>query len=616
MSIADEFKGQEDLSSDEDQHSPEESNKGGNEKKGYDFPTSSAALAELEKLSKGANPNKVSAAMEQVMGAFKEIKRVQREELKERFLADGGNLEDFAPASDAEEIQAREIWHNYLAKRNEYTKQEQRRRSNNLYEKKELLEQLRMLKEKPLTASEMRAKYNQLTQEWESIGEVPRTDIRKLEADYRFAKRLFHDYMNIAFETKREDEKRNQELKNKLCERAKDLLKEKRMGVRTKKMKQLHKGWKNVGYAGSEEENLWQRFREISRQANEEIHEHFREVRVKQKEIIARKRALINKTKELIKPPHKELKDWSATTEKISAIRQEWTSIKGGMRSKESEEVYAEFRKVCDTFYDDRKAFYTQNGDLFKHTETLLQQLIDRAKEIYEGVKDEEWEQSTHDIIKLQREWKGVVKDLPLGKARKYYKKFRTICDNFFAKKKEEREHRQEKYEEINKARASYLKELEATAWPEETQELKSFILEQLSHWKTLGFVPRKEGKEVSQQFRKLLSSYAQKLQLSNTEQMELNYRIHLVEEMTGDRIRSEQIKIRQEIEKKKQEVLHMEENLHRFSANSNETFRNEISEKIDKAQQRIKELKEQRGILRTLLKSNQRDVDTTPTEE
>lgn len=179
---------------------------------------------------------------------------------------------------------------------------------------------------------------------------------------------------------------------------------------------------------------------------------------------------------------------WRETGPVAKEIREEiWTRFK---------DLSAEINKRYQAFFEERKAQEAQN-------EAAKIVLCERVEAINpdELKSHAQWDESTATVLAAQEEWKG------LGFASRktngeLFKRFRTVCDNFFAAKAEHfRSIREGQADNLAKkiSLCEVAEELkESTDWKKTADKLQ----ELQAKWKEIGAVSKKQSDAVWARFR------------------------------------------------------------------------------------------------------------------
>ena len=71
------------------------------------------------------------------------------------------------------------------------------------------------------------------------------------------------------------------------------------------------------------------------------------------------------KSKIIIDEGVRTLKQWNQLTNEIKKVQDEWKKI-GYASKKDNDKIWKEFRGVCNSFFDERKAFFKSKDDVDK----------------------------------------------------------------------------------------------------------------------------------------------------------------------------------------------------------------------------------------------------------
>ena len=361
----------------------------------------------------------------------------------------GEVLENWQPKLDEAELKFRELLNEYKAKRAEVAKQLEEEQAQNLLRKENILSQMKEMAEAE-TADVMDnlKKMRELQAEWKTIGAVPAPKAQEIWKKYQQYQEQFYDLVKINIELRDLDFKKNLEMKTLLCEAAEKLKDNKNIVEASRALQQLHDEWAEIGPVARElREDLWNRFKEASSAINKKHQAYFDSLHAKEAENLEKKRAIIEKIKEIDFASFKNNKQWDKALETIQGLQAEWRTI-GFAPKKNNQAIYDEYRQACEAFFKAKSAFYKDLRDTFSDNLAKKRALIEKAEELKNS---DTWQETSKALIELQKEWKTIG---PV--ARKYsddlWKKFTDSCDEFFNKKreagKEERSERQKAHNE------------------------------------------------------------------------------------------------------------------------------------------------------------------------
>lgn len=371
----------------------------------------------------------------------------QVDHLKTQFYA-SANEEEQAPE---QEEQFKELLASYKAKRAEVAAAVAKEEEDNLTRKQAILDEMRKMSEGTdadgVMANLQRMRELQAT--WKTIGAVPAPKTQEIRKAYQQYQEQFYDLVKINIELRDLDFKKNLELKTLLCEAAERLQSNENIQEASRALQQLHDEWAEIGPVARElREDLWNRFKAASTVINKKHQEYFDNLHAKEQENLERKKAIVEKLRELNQPivngENWNAKQWEEQTAKVQEFQNEWRTI-GFAPKKFNQSIYEEYRAECDRFFHTKTEYFKEIRDTFSANLKHKRSLIEQAKQVAESVKTkvesnemtrEAWEEATANFQALQAEWKtvGVV-------ARKYsdelWAQFSEACDSFFNAKRE-----------------------------------------------------------------------------------------------------------------------------------------------------------------------------------
>ena len=358
--------------------------------------------------------------------------------------------EEAAEAEKALEAEFKELLSQYKAKRAEIAAVQAKEQAENLARKKAILEEMKTLAEGEtdgVMANLQRMR--ELQAEWKSIGAVAPDKVQELRKDYQRYQEQFYDLVKINIELRDLDFKKNLELKTLLCEAAERLQNNENIVEASRALQQLHDEWAEIGPVARDlREDLWNRFKAASTLINKKHQAYFDELHAKEQENLSRKQAIVEQLKQINEPivngePF-TAKQWDEKSAQVQALQDEWRKI-GFAPKKFNQSIYDAYRAECDRFFHTKTEYFKEMRDTFSTNLKRKRSLVDQAKELAVGLKNqlaesevtrEQWDEMTAKVQQLQAEWKqaGIV-------ARKYsdelWKQVSEACDEFFNAKRE-----------------------------------------------------------------------------------------------------------------------------------------------------------------------------------
>ena len=543
-----------------------------------------AAMKELL----GQDVQKIKNRVASIRNRFNELNREVQNAAYEKFLADGGNKDDYQNEDDAVAQEMHRLHDQYRAMRQKYMEDLEEQKKRNLEAKQALIEEMRGLidseEEQVRTAMD---KFNSIQERWKAIGEVPREQMNDLWQNYHFQIEQFFNKLKINRELRALDQKRNLEEKIKLCEAAEELIMEPSVTKAFKGLQDLRARWKEVGPVPVEQnEDIWQRFCNAANQIDERRKEYYDQRKEEMDNNLLAKQALIDKATELTEKRPESTKEWNDTTAALDELLKVWKTI-GPVPREVNEEIWAKFKGMIDKHYSEKKEYF---GVIRDEQEANYQKKVDLCLKAEAIAKREDWKHATEELLQLQQEWKAIG-TTSRKVSEKIWQRFRKACDEFFAKKSEFFAERRTSESENLAQKEAILTELKAHQFGDNREENLAAIKEFQRRWAEVGFVPMAEKDRLHKEFRGEIDRIFEQLKISAREAEETAYR-ERIRNAGGDAkkfVNNEKAELQEKIEKLRSDLSLWENNLG-FLANSKQAdlLKQEFEKKMQGARQQI----------------------------
>ena len=455
--------------------------------------------------------NRVRAIRDQ----FGILNKEMEQKAAKAFEEQGGNKEDFKFENDLVAQEFYKLCDTYRARRQQMQEEIEAQKQRNLQAKRQILEDLRLLINKDEeTLKQTYDEFNAIQEKWKGIGDVPREDMNDLWQNYHFLIEQFFNKVKISKELRMLDLKRNLEQKIQLCERAEELIVETSVVKAFKALQDLRAQWKEIGPVPSEQsEEIWQRFNNAADQIDERRREYYDQRKEEMDQNLLAKQALIAKAEELTQEIPTSTKKWNDTTEALDELLKLWKSI-GPVPKENNEEVWNIFKGIIDKHYADKKQHFGQVRDEQSENYNKKVDLCLKAEAI---AKREDWKKATEELLELQAEWKTIG---PTSRkvSDKIWHRFRSACDEFFAKKGDYFKGIRSSESENLEKKTAIIEELKAYAFGDDKEENLNAVKDFQRRWAEIGHVPMKEKDRIMKEFRGLLDGVFEKLKISARE--------------------------------------------------------------------------------------------------
>ena len=397
---------------------------------------------------------------------------------------------------DEVEENFKSLYADYKRERNEFIRQQDAEKAENLIKKQAIIEELKALVESQEDVNF--PAFRELQDRWRAVGQVPATNYRDINDTYQFYVEKFYDVVKIGRDLRDLDFKKNLEVKQAFCEAAEKLAENENIVSAFNELQKLHEQWKDFGPVAKEyREDIWNRFKAATAVINKRYQAHFEELKGQMAENLVAKEKLCEKVEEIAAREVKNSSEWNAFSKEIEDIQAEWRKI-GFATKKENQKIYDRFRAACDDFYGRKREFYNGfKGELEENLKKKMS-IIERAEELKSST---EWKKTADQFITLQKEWKEIGA-VPRKKSEQLWKRFRAACDEFFAERDKNAKPENNFYANL-KAKKSLLEEIKAIDIKDATEDLMKEIQDR---WNAIGFVPFKEKEGIAASFRELMS--------------------------------------------------------------------------------------------------------------
>jgi len=506
-------------------------------------------------------------------------------------------LGDVATVSELDPINTEfeALYETFKARHKEQAEVKKTIEQENLRLKKALIDRLRTLIQEEENIGVAFAAQKEIQEQWREIGDIPRDLRQDIQNDYSRLMEQFYYNIGIYKELRVHDLKRNQQLKEEVIVKLKALAPNQNIQEIETELKVLQHEWEDIG--GTQQE-VWEELKasywSIVKSLYDRIRNHYEAKREVMTKNLEAKRALLTKTEQLLSGvlDSRDHKVWEDTTQELLKAQEEWKGIGFGPR-KENEEIWNQFRGLCDKFFEGKNAFFKERNKQFDELVIKKKELISKVNELKDSTN---WKETTQQIIGYQNDWKKIGNAGPKNE-QKLWKEFRAACDGFFNLKETH-------FAEADAANANNLKlkqalieEIEAFEVKEDKQatlvELKVFS----TKFSEIGNVPFKEKDNIYNAFRTAMDKHYQSLDLKGAEKEKVMFAAKLEtlasSPQSGRMFDEERRKLRMQIQKAEQDIRQYENNLGFFSRSSkNDDLKKSVEKNIEAAKKTIQDCK------------------------
>ncbi len=539
-------------------------------------------------------PSEIREDVDRIKSLFYKKLRAEAEERKNKFLEEGGKIEDFKIYVDPLDHQVKELLDKYREKKTDYSKIQEAEKYENLKKKYEIIDKIKDLVNREESINKTFHEFRALQNEWHTTGVVPQNSLKDLWENYHHNVEIFYDYIKINKELRDLDLRKNLESKVRLCEKAEELILEPNPINAFRLLQDYHNQWREIGPVPQESKNeIWERFKEATSKINKRHHEYFEKQKDDQRKNLEAKIALCEKVEEINLLELKNFKDFDSKADQVVELQKMWRSL-GFAPKKQNAKVYQRFRDACDAFFEKKRAFYTDNKEVQQTNLQVKLELCNQAEALQEST---DWKVTSDAMIKLQKEWKEVG-PVPRKQSEKIWKRFRKACDHFFNRKAEHFATLDTSYEDNLKAKLAIIEQLENFEPGADVQVAFDALKEIQRKWTDIGFVPFNMKEEITNRYRNAVNKQFDRLKIGEDDKNILKYRTKLdnlkANPKASRKVRNERDKFFTKIKQLEGDIVLWENNIGFFAKSSKaDNMIKEVEEKIENAKKMIKMLEE-----------------------
>lgn len=549
-----------------------------------------------DKLQHGA-VLKLDKLAHEIKAAFDDLVAKDTEVALQKFKSEGGSEDDFQYRFQEEDREFNKIFNDFRHQLNSLRKEAEKQKERNLQLKTELLNKLRDLVDGEETTLSMGA-IKSIQEEWKSLGPVPAAQSRNLWASFNALMDRFYDNRSIYFELKELDRKKNLESKLELCDKADALKEVKDLKEAIRQLNELHEEFKHIGpVPRDEQENLWQRFKAASDAVYDRRKEFFEGQKEVFKKNLTEKEALIGLLTPFGEFKADRIKDWNTKTKEILDIQKAWEKI-GPVPKESGKDVNKAFWASFKQFFHHKNLFFKELDEIRATNQKKAEELITQAEALMENT---DWQSTANQLVKLQQEWKKLG-PTPEKNRDALYKKFKTACDSFFENRRSSTKQANNEFDANLKKKQDLIAAIKAAAAGDSLNEdeLSGFVTE----FNEIGFVPRKNMKEIQNQFKEAVDLYLEKLDPSGVGREDFLFRLNLNRIQSDPNavktLNKKEHGIRKQIADLENSITLWRNNLEFFAASKTaDKLRDQFDVKIQKAEEEIDKLKKKLTILK-----------------
>ncbi len=555
-------------------------------------------IAKLEELlTKDAG--EVAANVRALQKEYQKLWTTEFETARQTFVDEGGKPKEFEYPKQAEDIQFESLLDKHAKLKKEADQKIASEQAKNLSIKLEIIAKINDLSKVSDNVGAAVKMLQELQTQWKNTGAVSSHKYKEVQADYSKAVEEFYYNLKIFRDLQEHDLKKNFELKTELIGKIKGIQSIENIKEAERLIKVYRNEWDEVGpVPNSKWDILKQEYKTVLDETYAKIKTHYTGIEEKKENNLNSKLELIEKAKALVAAASEGTVKWNETTEQLIALQNEWKTV-GRTTEKDNEKIWAEFRAICDTFFDKKKEYFAGQNEKFAANRKIKSELISKA----EALKDStDWQKTGADLIKLQDNWKkhpsNGDKEEP-----KLFARFRKACNHFFDARKNYYENLDASFEGNLVAKEAVLAKLNDFKLGADNKENHAQLKAISAEWNAGGMVPMKDKKRINDAFYNKLDELYEQMNMDKQEKAIMQFRSKLdrlaASENGFDLLRKESDYLKKLSDEITGRIRTYDNNLGFFkNSKGSNSFMKEIEDKIAVEKEKIAELAAKRKLI------------------
>lgn len=477
-------------------------------------------------------------------------------------------------------------------KKKEHYEELNRKKEENLERAKELLKSLSdIVEEKKWTATK---EVGKIRNQWSSIKLLPQDKADELQKKFKELVDEFEDHKVDRLVKKLQKEEENLELKLLLLDKMDAMVKQ--LGENTPDFEELEDDfnklisqWRKVGRVPSDKNQpLWDRFNAVQDKFNELRFKYDKQYRQRIEKALSKKKNLVKEAEALV-----DMDNLAKAARKVNKLHKAWKKA-GNLPQKEENEMWDKFKAATDAFNKKK----SDNVELLrKQEEENLEKKYKLIEKAAETKTTDDFDKGHQIMQDLMKQWKKIG-PVPRKKTSKIWKKFKGEMDVFYDRRREAFKDKREDQKENLKKKEEILEKLEELGSHDDpalaVQEAKKLQ----EAFKDLGHVPIKMKNKVWKRYREACDVIYDRYRALGSN---LGLEKKLASEGIEPDDRKKVIKYQKESEQLKKDVSRLENEMIKYEeaqtyfkpTNKGNALRDELQDKIDKAEAEIEEKEE-----------------------
>ena len=541
----------------------------------------------------------VAADVRALQKEYQKLWTSEFENAKQVFIDDGGRAKEFEFPKQTNDIKFEGLLEKYSKLKKEADLKIASEQGKNLIIRQEIVSKIKDISQLSDNVGAAVRMLGELQKKWKEVGAVSSHKYKDIQAEYSKAIEDIYYNLKIFRDLQEHDLKKNFELKTEIIEKLRALQQSNKIKETERLIKIYRNEWDEIGPVPAPKWDLIkQNYKEVLDQTYIKIKAHYHSFEEQKENNLKLKQEILEKIKELISSVEPKANKWNEATEKVISFQSEWKKI-GRTKENENEKTWAEFRNLCDSFFEKKKEFFTGLNQNYSNNRKIKSDLISQAEALQNSM---DWQKTGLDLIKLQDTWKKHPGNGDKEESKLFFR-FRKACNTFFDAKKKHFENIEASYDINLLSKEEMLKQFNEFKLLDDNnknrEQLKAFSTE----WNTIGMVPMKDKKRINDAFYTRLDAFYEEMNIDKKEKGIIQFKTKIdrlaASENAFDLLLKESDFLKKLSDEINANIRTYDNNLGFFkTSKGSNSFLKEIIDKIEIEKSKVTELAEKRKLI------------------
>ena len=559
----------------------------------------------------------VAADVRTLQKEYQKLWTSEFENAKQVFIDDGGRAKEFEFPKQTNDIKFESLLEKYSKLKKEADLKIATEQAKNLIIRQEIVSKIKDISQLSDNVGAAVRMLGELQKKWKEVGAVSSHKYKDIQAEYSKAIEDIYYNLKIFRDLQEHDLKKNFELKTEIIEKLRALQQSNKIKETERLIKIYRNEWDEIGPVPAPKWDLIkQNYKEVLDQTYIKIKAHYHSFEEQKENNLKLKQEILEKIKELISSVEPKANKWNEATEKVISFQSQWKKI-GRTKENENEKTWAEFRNLCDSFFEKKKEFFTGLNQNYSNNRKIKSDLISQAEALQNSM---DWQKTGLDLIKLQDTWKKHPGNGDKEESKLFFR-FRKACNTFFDAKKKHFENIEASYDINLLSKEEMLKQFNEFKLSDDNnknrEQLKAFSTE----WNTIGMVPMKDKKRINDAFYTRLDAFYEEMNIDKKEKGIIQFKTKIdrlvASENAFDLLLKESDFLKKLSDEINANIRTYDNNLGFFkTSKGSNSFLKEIIDKIEIEKNKVTELAEKRKLISEQLTIIRNAKDKQKTEK